>query len=219
MQRAFRSSHYEPAVDTITDQDVEHLISWLRGFPRLTMAEVTKQFERAWSEWLGVKYSVFCNSGSAANLLMYAAVDSTKRTGNRKVVVPSVGWATTVAPAIQLNYQPIMCEADPDTYGLDVRHLSQILTKERPAAVILVHVLGTPNNMGPILELQKQYGFQLMEDCCASHGARHKGQLVGSFGNLSSFSFYYGHHMSTIEGGMVCTNDEELYYHLLMLRS
>lgn len=215
----FKSSHYDLAVDTISERDIEELIEWLRGFPRLTMAEVTKQFERAWSEWLGVKYSVFCNSGSSANLLMYAALDNAKRSGNRKIVVPAVGWVTTVSPGIQLGWQPTMCEADPNTYGLDIEHLKGILEKERPSNVILVHVLGTPNNMGPILELQKKYGFNLLEDCCASHGARHQGRLVGTFGNMSSFSFYYGHHMSTIEGGMVCTNDEELYYNLLMLRS
>lgn len=219
MRDTFRSSHYDLAVDTITDQDIEQVIAWLREFPRLTMAEVTKQFERSWSDWLGVKYSLFCNSGSSANLLMYAALDSAKRAGDRKIVVPAVGWATTVAPAMQLNWHPQMCEADSKTYGLDVDHLSKILAKERPSTVILVHVLGTPNEMGPILELQKQYGFQLMEDCCASHGARHQGKMVGTFGNMSSFSFYYGHHMSTIEGGMVSTNDEELYHQLLMLRS
>ena len=183
------------------------------------MAEKTREFERVWSKWLGVKYSVFCNSGSSANLLMYAALDSAGRAGNRKIIVPATGWVTTVSPAIQLNWEPLMCEADSDTYGLDADHLHKILKEHRPDTVILVHVLGTPNNMGLIKELQEKFGFQLMEDCCASHGARHQGQLVGTFGVMSSFSFYYGHHMSTIEGGMVCTNDEELYYHLLMLRS
>jgi CDP-6-deoxy-D-xylo-4-hexulose-3-dehydrase len=219
MQHSFRSRRYDLAVDTIDEKDIEKLIAWLREFPRLTMADQTRAFERAWSEWLGVRYSVFCNSGSSANLLMYAALDSAKRSGNRKIAVPSVGWVTTVAPAMQFHWKPLMCEADSTTFGLDVNHLAKLVAKEKPSTVILVHVLGTPNNMGPILELQKEYGFQLLEDCCAAHGARHKGQLVGTFGKMSSFSFYYGHHMSTIEGGMVCTNDEELYYHLLMLRS
>lgn len=216
---SFRSNRYDLAVDTISEGDIEQLISWLRGFPRLTMAEVTREFERAWSEWLGVKYSVYCNSGSSANLLMYAALDAAKRSGNRKIVVPAVGWSTTVAPAIQFGWQPFMCEADDRTYGLAIEHLSRIVERERPGTVILVHVLGTPNVMGPILDLQKQYRFNLLEDCCAAHGARHQGRLVGTFGTMSSFSFYYGHHMSTIEGGMVCTNDEDLYHHLLMSRS
>lgn len=217
--QSFRSRRYDLAVDTISEQDIEQLISWLRGYPRLTMAEVTREFERAWSDWLGVKHSVYCNSGSSANLLMYAALDAAKRSGNRKIVVPAVGWSTTVAPAIQFGWQPFMCEADTDTYGLDFESLSSIVARERPDTVILVHVLGTPNRMGPILELQQRYGFNLLEDCCAAHGARHQGKLVGTFGAMSSFSFYYGHHMSTIEGGMVCTDDDDLYHHLLMARS
>ena len=215
----FKSSPYDLAVDTIDEQDIKQLIEWLQTFPRLTMSAATKEFERAWSKWLGVKYTVFCNSGSSANLLMYAALDSAGRAGNRKIVVPAAGWVTTITPAIQLNFRPIMCEADADTYGLDTDYLRRILSEHRPDTVMVVHVLGTPNNMDYLLELQQEFGFQLMEDCCASHGSRHQGRLVGTFGLMSSFSFYYGHHMSTIEGGVVCTNDEELYYHLLMLRS
>jgi len=215
----FRSRPMDLAVDTIGENDLERVIDWLREYPRLTMADETRRFEEAWAKWLGVKYAVFCNSGSSADLLMYAALDSSGRAGNRKVIVPATGWVTTVAPAMQLGFEPTMCETDPMTFGMDAAYLETFLEKERPDSIILVHELGVPNNMGPILELQKKYDFNLMEDCCASHGARHQGQMVGTFGDMSSFSFYYGHHMSTIEGGMVCTDDEELYYHLLMLRS
>ncbi len=217
--QTFHSRRHDLAVDTISESDIDDLIQWLKGYPRLTMASVTREFEAAWSQWLGVAHSVFCNSGSSANLLMYAALDSTKRSGNRKVVVPAVGWSTTVAPAIQLGWHPIMCEADAETYALDPASLEKILQTERPDNVMLVHVLGTPANMEALLSLQQRHGFNLLEDCCAAHGARFRGQLVGTFGIMSSFSFYYGHHMSTIEGGMVSTNDLELNHHLLMLRS
>ncbi|HOW97517.1 MAG TPA: DegT/DnrJ/EryC1/StrS family aminotransferase [Kiritimatiellia bacterium] len=219
MTTTFKSKRYDLAVDTITEADIRELIDWLRAYPRLTMAHVTREFEKAWSEWLGVRYSVFCNSGSSANLLMYAALDSTGRSRNRGIVVPAVGWSTTVGPSLQLGWKPVMCEADPLRYSLDARALERLLREHRPDNVILVHVLGTPADMEPILALQEKYKFNLMEDCCAAHGARFRGRKVGTFGAMSSFSFFYGHHMSTIEGGMVSTNDEELYHHLLMLRS
>ena len=221
MNQPFHSKKYDLAHDTISREDIDALIEWLKSYPRLTMGELTKEFERVWSKWLGVKYSVFCNSGSSANLLMYAAMQSSGRAGHRRIIVPSVGWATTIAPAMQLGWDTFqcMCEADPVTYGLDLEHLKILLDTKNPGTVILVHVLGTPNNMTAIMELQRQEGFELLEDCCAAHGARHQGRLVGTFGAMSSFSFYYGHHISTIEGGMVSTNDEELYHHLLMARS
>jgi len=218
-RKTFRSRPLDLAVDTISDEDLDQFIEWVRQYPRLTMAEETRRFEEAWAKWQGSKYAVACNSGSSANLLMYAALDTTGKAGNRKVVVPATGWVTTIAPAIQLGFQPIMCESDKDTFGLDVACLEKILEAERPDAVVMVHVLGVPNRMDPVLELQKKYGFELLEDCCASHGAQHKGTKVGNFGLMSTFSFYYGHHMSTVEGGVICTNDQDVYEHLLMLRS
>jgi CDP-4-dehydro-6-deoxyglucose reductase, E1 len=219
MSKTFKSRKFDLAVDTIDARDVEAIIAWLREYPRLTMADETRVFEKMWADWLGVKYAVMCNSGSSANLLMYAALDSTGRSKSRKIVVPATGWVTTVAPAVQFGWKPAMCETDKTTFGLDLEYLEGILKRERPETVILVHVLGVPNDMTALLALQKKHGFQILEDCCASHGARHKGRMIGTFGAMSSFSFYYGHHMSTIEGGVVCTNDEELYFHLLMLRS
>ncbi|MCX6993130.1 MAG: DegT/DnrJ/EryC1/StrS family aminotransferase [Kiritimatiellaeota bacterium] len=215
----FKSNRFDLAVDTISRADLEEVIAWLRKYPRLTMGEESKRFEQAWSKWLGVKYSVMCNSGASANLLMYAALESAGRAGKRKVVVPATGWVTDIAPAIQFGWQPIMCESDPVTFGLNMDSLAKILKRDHPENVVLVHVLGVPVNMTRLLALQKQYGFNIIEDCCASHGSRHQGRLVGTFGLISVFSFYYGHHMSTVEGGMLCTNDEHIYHHLLMLRS
>jgi CDP-6-deoxy-D-xylo-4-hexulose-3-dehydrase len=150
---------------------------------------------------------------------MYYALLVSGRLRNRKVIVPAVSWATTVAPAIQLGFEPIMCEADRATFGLDPTHLEQLLRVHDPAAVMLVHVLGVPGDLASIAELRQRYDFMLLEDACAATGSRYDGRRVGTFGALSSFSFYYGHHLSTIEGGMVCTDDEALHDILVELRS
>ncbi|OGR97991.1 MAG: hypothetical protein A2902_00160 [Elusimicrobia bacterium RIFCSPLOWO2_01_FULL_64_13] len=210
---------YFLAEDTIDSKDIDRLIAWLKGAPRLTKGEVTLEFEARWSGWVGKRYSVFNNSGSSANLLMYAALDLSGRLKNKKVIVPSVGWVTSVAPAMQFGFQPIMCEADPDTFGLDLDHLESLLKKHRPGSVLLVQVLGVPHKMARIMALKKKYGFILMEDACAAIGASWRGKKAGGFGDLSSFSFYFGHQMSTIEGGMVSTDDPRFRDLLLMLRS
>ena len=155
---------YFLAEDTIDSKDIDRLIAWLKGAPRLTKGEVTLEFEARWSGWVGKRYSVFNNSGSSANLLMYAALDLSGRLKNKKVIVPSVGWVTSVAPAMQFGFQPIMCEADPDTFGLDLDHLESLLKKHRPGSVLLVQVLGVPHKMARIMALKKKYGFILMED-------------------------------------------------------
>ena len=210
---------YHLAEDTIDKKDIGRLISWLKTYPRLTKGPLTPVFEKEWSRWLGMKYSVFCNSGSSANLLMYAALLQSGKLRNKKIIVPAVGWATTVAPAMQLGFEPIMCEADNDTFGLDLAHLEQLLKKHDPATVIMVQVLGVPHKMKELLALKKKYKFYLLEDACAAMGATYHGKNVGSFGDMSSFSMYFGHQLSTIEGGIVSTNNRELYELLLMLRS
>lgn len=218
------------AEDTIDQQDISALIGWLVTYPRLTMGPLTRQFEEKWSRWLGVEYSVFCNSGSSANLLMYYVllnsaqrnrriILNAARIRNMRIIVPSVGWATTIAPAIQFGFEPIMCEADPDTFGLDLNHLERLLKQHKPAAVIMVQVLGVPHKMDEMLALKDKYGFVLLEDACAAAGASYHGKNVGSFGDMSSNSWYFGHQLSTIEGGTVSTDDPDFRDHLLMLRS
>ncbi len=207
------------AYDTIDRHDIDRLIDWLRTYPRLTKGGVTRDFESRWSSWLSRSYSVFCNSGSSANLLMYYALLVSGRLRNKKVIVPSVGWVTSIAPAIQFGFEPIMCEADPETFGLDLNHLETLLKQHDAQTVMLVQVLGVPHKMRELLALRDRYGFILLEDACAAIGASYEGRKVGSFGDIGSFSFYFGHQMSTIEGGMVSTNDKGLNNLLLMLRS
>ncbi|MBI5242244.1 MAG: aminotransferase class I/II-fold pyridoxal phosphate-dependent enzyme [Elusimicrobia bacterium] len=207
------------AEDTIDRRDIDSLARWLKTYPRLSKGPLTVAFERAWSRWLGRKRSLFCNSGSSANFLMTYALLLSGRLRNRKVVVPAVGWVTSISPAIQLGMEPIPCEADPDTFGLDLDQLESLLKKHRPGAVMLVQVLGVPHKMRELMALKRKYGFFLLEDACAAVGASYRGTRVGAFGDMASFSFYFGHQMSTIEGGMVSTSDKGLHDLLLMLRS
>src|SRR5262245_19207726 len=171
---------YHLAEDTIDARDIDRLVAWLKTYPRLTKGRLTSEFEEKWSRWVGRRFSVFCNSGSSANLLMYAALQLSGRLKNKKVVVPSVGWATSLAPAMQLGLQPILCEAEPETFGLDLDCLEGLLKKHKPSAVLLVQVLGVPHKMKELLALKERYGFELMEDACAAVGASHEGRKVGS---------------------------------------
>lgn len=210
---------YPLASDTIDQEDLEGLAAWLRTNPRLTMSELTQEFESYWTDKVGSKHAVFCNSGSSANMLMYYALLCSSRLMNKKIIVPSVGWVTTVSPAIQFGFEPIMSEADPDTFGLDLNHLEDLIKLHHPATVIFVQVLGVPHKMDELLTLKNKYQFNLLEDACASVGSSYKGRKVGSFGDMSSFSTYYGHQVPTVEGGIVFTDDREFYNILVMIRS
>jgi CDP-4-dehydro-6-deoxyglucose reductase, E1 len=205
--------------DTIDGDDIKQLISWLETNPRLTKGQLNVQFEKEWSEWLGKKYSVFVNSGSSANLAALYSLLLSGKLRNNKIVVPAVSWVTTVTPAVQFGMEPIMCECDEDNLGLNIEHLKQIIKEHDPSSIILVHVLGFPNHMNEIVELCKEHDIRLIEDTCESIGSEYEGKKLGTFGDLSTFSFYFGHHMSTIEGGMISTDDEDLYHILLSIRS
>lgn len=205
--------------DTIDMSDINDLISWLGTNPKLTKGDLTVEFEKKWSEWLGVKHSIFVNSGSSANLAAVYSLMLSNKLKNKKIVVPAVSWVTTVTPSIQFGLEPIMCDCDKDNLGLDIEHLKRIIIDEDPAAIILVHVLGFPNYMDEIVSLCKENDILLIEDTCESLGTEYDNKKLGCFGDLSTFSFYFGHHISTIEGGMICTNDDDLYHILLSIRS
>ena len=208
------------AEDTINNQDIDRLVGWLKTYPRLTQGKVVTEFEIRWSEWLDRNYSVFCNSGSSANLLMYYTLFRSGKLRTNNIIVPACSWSTSIAPAIQLGFKPILCEADPDTWGLDLDQLEKLLEGlPRPATVLVVHVLGVPHKMERLMKLKEKYSFFLLEDCCAAIGSETLGKKVGTFGDMSSFSFYFGHQMSTIEGGMVSTNRRDFEDLLIQLRS
>ena len=206
--------------NAITQDDRESMAEFITNSPKLTQGEMVKKFEREWSKWQGCKYSVFVNSGSSANLL---AVSAMKEKYKRKGVwyAQSCTWATNVSPIIQIIGNVGMCDADLNNFGPDLKTLETLIKsdKMKPRFMFLTHLLGFPAITTELLELCKRENVNIIEDCCESHGATFNGTKVGNFGECSTFSFYYGHHMTTIEGGMVCTNNKETYEILLLLRS
>jgi len=208
------------AEDTISKHDINTLIKWLKTTPILTKKDRTAEFEKSFARWLGTKYAVFVNSGSSANLAAMYSLIQTNKLKNKKIIVPAISWATTVAPAIQLGLQPIMCDCNMNDLGLDIEHLEKIIKKEQPSLLILVHVLGfSCNNIEYIQRLCKKNNIRLIEDTCESIGSSFNNKKLGTFGDFSTFSFFFGHHFSTIEGGMVCTNDREIYNLITSIRS
>ena len=205
--------------DTIDNSDIDTLIEWLKTYPRLTKGQKTIEFEEMWSKWIGCKYSVFVNSGSSANLLMLYAILELYNLRNKKVVVPSLGWATDLAPVMQFGFEPVLVDIDPSNLAVDVDHLEELFKTEKPAAMLLVSVLGLSPRMNEIVALCKKHDVILLEDNCESQGTKYDGVKLGNFGLMSAFSTYFGHTMSTIEGGMICTNDKAVYDMLKQLRS
>ena len=204
--------------NNILREDLDAVIEHLKqDDPMLTHGANVRAFEAEWSEWLGVKYSVFVNSGSSANLLTMAILKIRHPEGG-EVIVPPLAWVSDVASVLQNGFKPVFADIDPRTMAM---HPAQILAKinGKTRAVFLTHVQGFDGLTDDLLEELQRRKIPLIEDVCESHGATHNGKKLGSFSWISNFSFYYAHHMSTIEGGMVCTDDAEVYQQVRMLRS
>lgn len=184
--------------------------------PVLTQAGQVRAFEREWSQWLGVRHSVFVNSGSSANLLTLAALRETHGPG--EVIVPTLTWVSDIAAVLQNGFEPVFVDVDPRTLGMDNDEVIRKLSP-RTRAVFITHVLGYNALTARLLDELARRQIPLLEDCCESHGAAFHGFRVGTLGLMSNFSFYYAHHLTTIEGGMISTNDDRLYQLLRMLRS
>lgn len=206
--------------DTIDNSDIDSLVDWLQTYPRLTKGPLTLEFEEKWSNWIGCKHSLFVNSGSSANLIILAALKFGNYLANNKIVIPGLAWATDLAPAIQLGFEPILCDINLDNLSVDVEQLETIFEKEKPSCLLLVSVLGLVPDLDTISYLCDKYNVLLVGDHCESFGSKFNGNKLGSCGEIAAtFSMYFGHHLSTIEGGMVCTNDSNLFDILLMIRS
>lgn len=204
--------------NNILREDLDAVIEYLKqDDPILTHGANVRAFEAEWSEWLGVKYSVFINSGASANLLTMAVLKIRHPEGG-EVIVPPLAWISDVASVLQNGFTPVFADIDPRTLAMDpAQILSKITDKTR--AVFLTHVQGFDGLTDELVAELKRRNIPLIEDVCESHGATHNGKRLGSIGWISNFSYYYAHHMSTIEGGMVCTNDPEVYQQVRMLRS
>ena len=205
--------------DTIDEKDIDRLIEWLKTYPRLTKGSVTLEFEEKFSNWLGRKHSVFVNSGSSANLLVLSALQQGEYLKNNKIVVPSTAWSTDLAPVIQLGLEPLLCDSNLKDLSVDLEHLEKIFIEEAPSALLLVSVLGLVPDMESVVELCEQYEVILLEDTCEGMGCEYIGRKLGTFGLASTFSTFFGHHISTIEGGIISTDDKEFYELLVSIRS
>lgn len=203
--------------NNITPSDLEGVIQFLKQeVPILTQSSQVQSFEKEWSDWLGCKHSVFVNSGSSANLLTIAALKEIYGTG--EIIVPTLTWVSDIASVIQNGFSPVFVDINPQTLGMDTRQVIEKITP-RTKAVFLTHVLGYNALDERLLAELEARKVALIEDVCESHGATFQGRKLGTFGLASNFSFYYAHHMSTIEGGVISTNDARLYQILRMLRS
>ena len=204
--------------NNILREDLDAVIDYLKqDDPILTQGANVRAFEAEWSEWLGVKHSVFVNSGASANLLTMAILKLRHPQGG-EVIVPPLAWVSDVATVLQNGFTPVFADIDPRTLSM---HPAQILNKitDKTRAVFFTHVQGFDGLTDGLLEALAARNIPLIEDVCESHGATHNGRKLGSIGWISNFSFYYAHHMTTIEGGMICTNDPEVYQQARMLRS
>ncbi len=205
----------------IQREDLDKVIDLLKqNDPKLTAGPRVNEFEEKWSKWLGVKYSIFVNSGSSSNLLAIAWLKEKYPEGGR-VIVPPLTWSSDVASVLWMGFQPVFVDIKLETLAIDEDLLEQTLHKYKDIkAVFLTHAQGINGLTEKIINLCQEHGIHLIEDVCESHGVElFNKKKAGSEGIISCFSFYYAHHMSTIEGGMVCTNDENIYEYMRMARA
>lgn len=203
--------------NNITRDDLDELISFLQQpNPRLTQGEKVRQFEHEWSDWLGIKHSVFVNSGSSANLISLAVLRDVYGVG--EVIVPPLTWVSDIAATLQNGFTPIFVDINPATLAMDTDGVLEKINEET-RAVFLTHAQGFNGLTSKLLDGLEANNIPLVEDVCESHGATFAGKKAGQFGLMSNFSFYFAHHITTIEGGMVCTDDDDVYQRLLMYRS
>ena len=207
--------------DTIDKNDITNLVNWLSQdeIPRLTKGDITIDFEKKWSNKIGVQHTTYVNSGSSAILLALAALKESGKLKNNKIIVPALSWLTDVSSPIQLGMDVILCDCNLYDLSIDINHFKQLIKEEDPSSLILVSVLGLVPNMSEIVNLCEENNIVLIEDVCESMGSKFEDKYLGTFGVVSLFSLYYGHHLSTIEGGLICTNDSELNDIIVSMRS
>ena len=203
--------------DNITQDDKNALMDFLK-IPnvRFTQGPRVREFENTWSEWLGVEHSTFVNSGASANLVMAAIIKQICGLG--EVIVPPLSWISDIAPLTQMGMTPVFVDVSPTNLSISAKKIAEAITPQTKA-IILVHALGFNALSDELLKLVSDNNIMLIEDCCEAHGATFKGNKVGSIGHMSNFSYYFGHHMTCVEGGMVSTRDSNLHELIKMYRS
>lgn len=202
--------------NNISQSDIDELIRFLQTSDRFTNGPRVRDFEEAWSQWLGVKYSLFVNSGSSANYMTLAGIKELY--GEGEVILSPIGWSSDISAVISAGMKPVFADVNLKNFAMNEEEVLAKVT-ENTRAVLLTHVLGYNGMTQRIRDVCKERNILLIEDVCESHGATFQGQKLGTIGDISNFSFYYAHHMSTIEGGMICTDDEQFYHTMRMFRS
>ena len=202
--------------EAISKEDRLKMAEFVVNTSKLTAGNKVKEFEKQWSEWVGVKHSLFVNSGASANELTMLALKYMY--GDGEVIVPPLTWISDISSVLFAGFRPVFVDVNFDNLSFDLNKLKEAITP-KTRAIFLTHVLGINGLTDELLKLCKDKNILLIEDVCESHGTTFKGKKVGSFGYASNFSFYFAHHMSTIEGGMVCTNDDKFYQMCRALRS
>ena len=204
--------------NNILREDLDAVIEYLKqDDPILTNGANVRAFEEEWSKWLGTKYSVFVNSGASANLLTMAML-KIKHPEGGEVIVPPLTWVSDISSVLQNGFTPVFVDIDPYSLAMDSEQVISKIT-DKTKAVFLTHVQGFNGLTDKLISKLKENNIPLIEDVCESHGATHNDKKIGNFGWISNFSFFYAHHMTTIEGGMISTNDSEVYQQARMLRS
>ena len=204
--------------DNIDKEDVNSVIDFLSqdDIPKLTNGPKVVQFEHAWGQWLGTKYNLFVNSGASANELTMLALAHI--VGEGEIIVPPLTWISDISSVLFAGHKLVFVDVNFENLSFDLEKLKAAITPETKA-IFLTHVLGINALSTELLEICDEKNILLIEDVCESHGTTFQGCKVGNFGFASNFSFYFAHHMSTIEGGMICTNNWNFYQVCRALRS
>ena len=203
--------------DSITKEDKKALTDFINeDNVRFTQGARVREFEDKWSEWVGCKHSVYVNSGASANYIMASIMKEQKGLG--EVIVSPLGWVSDVAPLVNLGFTPVFVDVDLKSMSITLENIKKAVT-DKTVGITLVHVLGFNAVNDELVKFCKDEDLFFIEDCCEAHGATYNGERVGNFGDVSNFSFYFGHHITSVEGGMVCTNDDEIYNYAKLFRS
>lgn len=202
--------------NNITKEDIIYLIKFLENSEHFTNGIKVKELEQQWSKWLGVKYSLFVNSGSSANFMTMAGI--AELYGKGEIIVPTITWSSDISSVIVAGHTPVFVDVNLKNLAMIEEEVLNKVT-QNTKAVFLSHILGFNGLTQHLVDELKKRNILLIEDVCESHGAKFGNNKAGAIGFASNFSFYYAHHMSTIEGGMICTNDESFYQFMRMYRS
>ena len=203
--------------NNINSSDFDAVINFLKKKPILTQNQKVEEFEKKWSKWLGVKYSIFVNSGSSANFISIAALkDFLKKDG--EIIVPPLTWPSDIMAVINNNFKPKFVDINLENLSMSVNEIIKNSSK-KTVACFITHAQGFNGLNSKLLNFLKRKKIILIEDVCESHGAKFKNKKLGTFGLISNFSFYYAHHLSTVEGGMICTNNKKIYDFCMRFRA